>query len=300
MSKSKTIKKATSSKKQVTKKVAQKKISEKKASNHVSKKNTKSVKKQKKGDEDEKVGTRYFKCIMIDANGEAICGGRYCGKKPKQAGSKAYTRIYKSFIKRDEDVPEVVVFGMHECTRSSKRKKKYFYYGSRVELTNPEEVPIHLKNEKGEYILDKKGNKKPKLNDDNEPMVIRYRFNNVVKKLADPVEHEEYDLLLNYDAKEDEQEGGDVKKTSKKSSKKSSKKTSKNASKKTGKKIKNATKKTSKKDTNETGIGVKMNTSKEPTVKKASNVTVKKNTAKTLKGGSVSKKTKKSDKKSKN
>ena len=55
----------------------------------------------------EEVGKRYFKCIMINADGKAVCSGRYSGKKPKQAASKACTRLYKEAGKK---FPKNIVF----------------------------------------------------------------------------------------------------------------------------------------------------------------------------------------------
>jgi hypothetical protein len=147
-------------------------------------------KAQKGGDddeEDEEPGKRYFKCITIDSNGLAHATGRYSGKKPKQAASKACTRLYEELKAAGDDIPEKIVFGMHESTRASKKKKKYFYVGCRVKLDTPEEVPIKK--------IDPKTGK---------PMVIRYNYNNDVRKLTD-LECEEYPLLSNYDAKDDEE-----------------------------------------------------------------------------------------------
>lgn len=70
-------------------------------------------------------GKRHFKCLMLTSDCASVTvTGRYSGNKPKQAASKACTRIYKTFEERNEEIPESIVFGMHECTRSSKRKKK--------------------------------------------------------------------------------------------------------------------------------------------------------------------------------
>ena len=149
----------------------------------------KAPKAQKGGDdeEEEEPGKRYFKCITIDTNGLAHATGRYSGKKPKQAASKACTRLYEELKSAGGDLPEKIVFGMHESTRASKKKKKYFYVGCRVKLDTPEEVPIKK--------IDPKTGK---------PMVIRYNFNNDVRKLTD-LECEEYPLLSTYDAKEDDE-----------------------------------------------------------------------------------------------
>jgi len=206
MPSAKTQRKATNSKTATSKKTA--KSVTKRATKKVAKKSTKPVvkapknlkvkkasKKVRKGghiEEEEVAGKRYFKCIMINKEGVAISSGRYSGKKPKQAASKACTRLIDSYKNSDEEIPEKIVFGMHECTRASKKKKKYFYTGCRIQLEEPEEVEIKK--------IDPKTGKN---------MVIRYNYNNDVRKLTDVDTCEEYPLLCNYDAKEgEEQEGG--------------------------------------------------------------------------------------------
>jgi len=141
--------------------------------------------------EEEVAGRRYFKCIMINADGKAVCSGRYSGKKPKQAASKACTRLYKDAGKK---FPKNIVFGMHECTRTSKKKKKYFYVGSRTKLAKPEKVSINKKD--------------PKTG---KNMVITYNYNNQVRKLSNTAGSDEYKLLFNYDVvNTPAQEGGNV------------------------------------------------------------------------------------------
>ena len=130
------------------------------------------------------IDKRYFKCIMINANGEAISTGRYSGKKPKQAASKACTRLYED-QKELNNTPDKIIFGMHECTRASKKKKKYFYVGRRVKLAEPEEVHINK--------IDPKTGKN---------MIIRYFYNNDVTKLTIDDKCTEYQILYNYDLKD--------------------------------------------------------------------------------------------------
>ena len=184
-------------------------------------------------DEEDEPGKRYFKCITITGDNEVIATGRYSGKKPKQAASKACTKLFEDLIAAEQELPEHIIFGMHECTRASKKKKKYFYIGKRVELEDPEEVPIHLKEPnpdpitgKRKHLLDKDGNKIPKIDPKTgKPMVIYYHHNNDVKKLTNIDTHPEYPRLAFYDAKEDgEQVGGKIK-VVKKSAKKPAKKT---------------------------------------------------------------------------
>lgn len=242
----------------------------------VAKKAAKPAKAQKvaagNDEEIEEPGKRYFKCIMINGEGEAVATGRYSGKKPKQAASKACTRLYEE-QKEAGLLPEKIVFGMHESTRASKKKKKYFYVGRRVELEEPEEVEIDK--------IDPKTNKK---------MIIKYYYNNDVRKLTDLENCQEYPLLFNYDAKdEDEQVAAPakkirvVKKATKKAGTKAGTKTgTKKAAPKTGKVVAKkqasaapakkapATKKVVKTAT--TGAAV----AKKAVVKKETNIKVKK------------------------
>ncbi len=141
--------------------------------------------------DDQDVGKRYFKCIQISLKtGKAICHGRYSGKKPKQAAIKACTRIYESMAEQGLAAPEQVIYGMHECTRSSKKKKKYFYVGKRVKLEVPVIITVHK--------VDPKTKQKT-----GEIVKVPYYYNNDVKKLTD-FECAEYPLLCNYDLKEAE------------------------------------------------------------------------------------------------
>lgn len=128
---------------------------------------------------------RHFKCIMINTKGEVVCTGRYSGRKPKQAGNKACTRIFKNYKDKGIELPEKIIFGIHECTRNTKKKKKYFYVGTRAKLKNPLAITIN----KDDPSTGKH-------------MVIPYNFNNIVKKLTDTT-CQEYGLLSKYDAHDD-------------------------------------------------------------------------------------------------
>lgn len=152
--------------------------------------------------EEEQVGKRYFKCIIVDGD-EVKVSGRYSGKKPKQAASKACTKLYED-LRSAGQAPTEIVFGMHECTRANKKKKKYFYIGKREKLDKPEQVSINK--------IDPKTNKQ---------MVITYHYNNDVKKLHDIEAHPEYVRLSTYDARE-EQAGGNARVAKKAKGKKSS------------------------------------------------------------------------------
>jgi hypothetical protein len=129
---------------------------------------------------EEDAGKRYFKCIMINDEDTAVNIGRFSGKKPKQAASKACTHLYEN-RKNSGEIPEQIIYCMHECTRSNKKKKKYFYVGKRLKLVEPVEIEINK--------IDPETNKK---------MVITYLYNNSVTKL-DNFECPEYNILNNYD-----------------------------------------------------------------------------------------------------
>jgi hypothetical protein len=105
-----------------------------------------------------KAGLRYFK---LDFEGEV--GGRYSGKKPKQAANKAYSSIVKK--KGMEGGGPKIQFSIKECTRGS-RQKTYTYDGQRIELDNPVVVNI------------KKGDKK----------TITYKFSNKLSKAKNVAE----------------------------------------------------------------------------------------------------------------
>lgn len=142
------------------------------------------------------VKKRYFRCVYLLKN-EVVEGGCYCGKKPKQAGNKACTKICNElFNKKTES--QKVVFGMYEVrfkktdTNRYKPRKLYIYEGERIKLSEPAEVPIHLTSDDG------KNNKQPKLDPTtNKPMVIRYNHYNKIKKCCD-VKSSDYNKLVDW------------------------------------------------------------------------------------------------------
>lgn len=251
----------------------------------VAKKTVKSAKAQNTEDDDvDEPGKRYFKCIMINSEGVAVSTGRYSGKKPKQAASKACTRLFEE-QKETGNAPEQIVFGMHESTRASKKKKKYFYVGRRVDLEEPEEVPIHMRDPVTNKVLkDKNGEKIPKIDPKTgKPMIIKYYHNNDVRKLTDLENCQEYPLLFNYDAKEEEEQAVPVAKKLR-VVKKGEKKTTSKAG------VKAGTKKAASKTVKTTKVPVKkQSTDKKAVVKKETNVKVKKNVTVAKTGTKVAK-----------
>lgn len=160
-----------------TKEVKGKKETAKKAD---TKKSTKKTATKQKGGDDEPKRTRYFKCIYRTVDGEVTTAGRYCGKKPKQAASKALTGILKATGEESATEDKPVFFLIAECTRNS-RKKKYSYSGFRKELDEPVEVAIKK--------------------NDGKNSTITYRKTNVVKK----VDKDECQDLFNHNLPEEDE-----------------------------------------------------------------------------------------------
>lgn len=82
---------------------------------------------------------RYFKCIY---NGSEF--GRYSGRTPKQAASKAFTAIIKNNGGSNNCINNNYSFLLRECTRGFKSKEKE-YEGKRIKLDNP--ICIKIKSE---------------------------------------------------------------------------------------------------------------------------------------------------------
>lgn len=141
------------------------------------------------------VKDRYFK--IVDAKtGESH--GRYVGKTPKQAGSKAYTKIKNKYKQSGGKIPKSTTLFLRESTRG-KAKKIYGYTASSIKLDKPQKLTITDK------IT-------------GEPKTIVYRFRNKIKRFPVP-----------------EQLGGLVKKSSSKGKAKTSSKKSRSTSSKTSK-----------------------------------------------------------------
>ena len=165
MAKSKTQAKETETvkagKKQEKKTVDSKK--ESKVETPVQTVQTKAPKKTQKGGEKEKKPKRSFKALYVNPDGEVVIEGRYCGAKPKQAGCKALTGIYKLFAKAKKQLKGEIYFGVRETTRGS-RNKTYYYCGERVVLDKPIKLQIG-------------GGDK-----ESESKTITYKYNSNVKK----------------------------------------------------------------------------------------------------------------------
>ena len=83
-------------------------------------------------------GQRYFK-VIDEHTGELF--GRFSGQTPKQAASKAFTKICQINKRNGIDMPTDINISMRESTQQS-NKKMYRYVASRTELDNPMEFEI--------------------------------------------------------------------------------------------------------------------------------------------------------------
>jgi uncharacterized protein len=143
---------------------------------------------------------RYFKCITITSDNEVVATGRYTGNKPKQAASKAFTKLFEDISETGQNPPEHIIFGIRECTRLCRGNKNYVYIGRKYKLSEPENVFIHLRDPiTKRYLLDEKGNKIPEMDPNtNEPKVISYYQSNIINELTNGQIYPEYDRLVSY------------------------------------------------------------------------------------------------------
>ena len=83
--------------------------------------------------------TRYFRLIH---NNQTI--GRFAGKTPRQAASKAFTCMIRDMKQNDNfKCDQSYNFVIIECTRGSKHRHKQFCYtGQREKLNCPRQVCI--------------------------------------------------------------------------------------------------------------------------------------------------------------
>jgi Non-histone chromosomal protein MC1 len=81
---------------------------------------------------------RYFKLIDTETN---TALGRFTGETPKQAASKAFTKIIQKLRVQNKPVPEETTLYLRESSRGSSRKI-YGYKASRQKLPEPQEVVI--------------------------------------------------------------------------------------------------------------------------------------------------------------
>lgn len=165
-----------------------------------------SSKKQEK-----KKNKRVFRAIFENPDGLIILDGKYHGTKPRQAASKAFTKIQQIFVKAGAELTTQIYFGLKECTRKKKtqndntdqKKKKinkcYWYTGIRKQLSSPAKSrdkkdlstgKPYINPDTGKPVVDPLTGKevinpktcKPLLDLSGNPIVIYHNFTNVVKK----------------------------------------------------------------------------------------------------------------------
>ena len=120
----------------VAKKVApKKKVASKSGSKTVKK--SASAKKPHKAKKAGASKKRYFK--VVDGAGNTL--GRYTGSTPKQAGSKAFTKMVQKSTKAGKKMPKSTNIYLRESTRQSNRKT-YGYVASRRKLDEPQMLEI--------------------------------------------------------------------------------------------------------------------------------------------------------------
>lgn len=83
---------------------------------------------------------RFFTSIYIDPSGTITKGGRYSGRKPKQAAIKAFTNILKVYNVAGKSISKID-FGVAETTRDSLRLT-YWFSGERTALDKPVEIMV--------------------------------------------------------------------------------------------------------------------------------------------------------------
>lgn len=165
-----------------------------------------STKKQEK-----KKNKRVFRAIFENPDGLIILDGKYHGTKPRQAASKAFTKILQIFLKADKELTTQIYFGLKECTRKKKSKnplkegaqkktnKCYWYTGIKKKLSSPTQSRIkkdlstgtpYINPDTGKPVIDPVSGKEvidpktcePMLDSSGNPIIIYHNFTNTVKK----------------------------------------------------------------------------------------------------------------------
>lgn len=142
---------------------------------------------------------RVFKAIFENPDGIVVLDGKYHGTKPKQAASKAYTKIQKIFECAGKPLTSMIYFGLKECTRKKEIKKCFWYTGIKKKLPKPAQSrqkkdlttgKPYINPDTGKPIVDPATGKevidlktcKPLLDSSGNPVVIFHNFTNDIKK----------------------------------------------------------------------------------------------------------------------
>lgn len=166
---------------------------------------------------------RSFRAIFENPDGKIILDGKYNGTKPRQAASKAFTKILQIYSKAGKELTAKIYFGLKECTPKKKNMTKkinkcYWYTGIKKKLEKPAKSrtkkdlttgtpyinPITKKPvidpKTGKEVIDPK-TCSPLLDISGNPIIIYHKFTNDVKKSKSIFcKH-----LLNYDQEDDEE-----------------------------------------------------------------------------------------------
>lgn len=132
-------------------------------SSRVSKPKNGSSKTRRTGKDKQDKNVRYFKLINIKSG---KTNGRYTGDTPKQAASKAYTKMVQKYKKDKKNLPKTSEIYLRESTRGS-LKKIYGYQARRDKLDEPQKLVIHG-------------------DDENPTKTITYHFRNKIRKVKVP------------------------------------------------------------------------------------------------------------------
>lgn len=192
-----------------------------------------------------KTNKRHFQYIDPVSG---LATGRYSGVKPKQAGNKVYSSVWRERKAAGKPLTGEFKFAIRECTRNS-RRKVYYYIGKRVRLDKPTKVNIK--------------------DVDGETKVVEYNYSNKVmkdkeatKKAAIKAKKEEKENRKNKAKK-----GKRKRKQGTKTAKKKTTTTKKTTAKKTAKGKKKDTKKEAKKGKAAKPKGKAVKVAKKPAAK---------------------------------
>jgi len=152
-----------------------------------------------------KENKRTFHAIYETPEGLIVLDGNYEGTKPRQAASKAFTKILQIFSKAGKELTTQIYFGLQESARKKnglkkiKKTKCYWYTGLKKKLDNPAKSRTkkdlstgkpYINPETGKPVIDPITKKEvidpktcsPLLDSSGNPVIIYHNFTNDVKK----------------------------------------------------------------------------------------------------------------------
>jgi hypothetical protein len=148
---------------------------------------------------EKKENKRVFRAIFENPDGIIVLDGKYHGTKPRQAASKAFSKILRIYADANMELTTQIYFGLKECTRKTKVKKCYWYTGLKKQLEVPAKSRIkkdpttgtpYINPDTGKPVVDPVTGKevidpktcKPLLDSSGNPVIIYHNFTNIVKK----------------------------------------------------------------------------------------------------------------------